>query len=131
MATKGLRFFIDQNVPDSVGRVLQAAGHEVILLRQQLVTNAPDPLVAAVSEMFGAILISHDKDFKSLAPRMEIGRRRFGRLSRIALECSEPQAAQRVKAALSLIEHEWDVAQANKDKRMIVHIGQSIIKTIR
>lgn len=126
-----IRFFIDHCVPDSVGKALAAAGHEVILLREQLAPNSPDPLVAAVSEMNGAVLVSHDGDFKKLAPRAGIGRKRFQRLSRIALNCSEPQAADRIIKALSLIEHEWEVAQASSDKRMIIEIQTTVIRTIR
>jgi predicted nuclease of predicted toxin-antitoxin system len=118
-------------VPGAVGRVLLEAGHEVILLRNQLAPDSPDPLVASVSEMNEAILVSHDKDFKTLAPRVGIGQRRFRRLSRIAIRCKEPQAANRIKAALSLIVHEWGVAQASSDKRMIVEVGHSSIRTIR
>lgn len=118
-------------MPDSVGRVLSEAGHEVILLRKQLAPNSPDPLVAAVSEMNDAVLVSLDSDFNSLAPRAGVGRARFRRLSRIALKCSEPQAAGRIKAALSLIQHEWDYAQKQPDKRIILEIGTSIIRLIR
>lgn len=107
------------------------AGHDVVLLREALVPNAPDPLVAAVAEMHGAVLVSLDADFRALAPRAGVGKRRFQRLSRIALRCSEPRAAGRIAAALSLIEHEWQVAQASSDKRMIVEIGDSVICTIR
>jgi predicted nuclease of predicted toxin-antitoxin system len=56
-----IKFFIDHCVPDSVGRVLLAAGHEVIFLRHQLAPNSPDPLVAAVAEMNEAVLISLDE----------------------------------------------------------------------
>jgi predicted nuclease of predicted toxin-antitoxin system len=101
------------------------------LLRQQLAPNSPDPLVAAVAEMNEAVLVSLDSDFRALPPRMAIGRRRFQRLSRIALKCSEPQAAGRINEALSLIEHEWATAQSKSDKRMIVEIGTSVIRTIR
>jgi hypothetical protein len=78
-----------------------------------------------------AVLVSMDRDFQSLAPRIGIGRNRFRRLSRVALRCSEPQAAGRIKAAMSLVEHEWDVAQSSLDKRMIVEIGTTHIRTIR
>ena len=114
-----------------MGRALVDAGHEVVLLRQQLAPNSPDPLVAAVAEMNDAVLVSLDSDFKSLAPRAGIGRRRFQRLSRIAIRCSEPQAAGRIKAAMSLIEHEWAIAQASRDKRMIIEISASVIRTVR
>ena len=36
-----------------------------------------------------------------------------------------------VQETLSLIEHEWDLAQRSGDKRMIVEIGQTSIRTIR
>jgi predicted nuclease of predicted toxin-antitoxin system len=111
--------------------VLRAAGHEVIFLRQELAPNSPDPLVAAVAEMNEAVLVSLDSDFSTLAPRAGIGRRRFRRLSRIALKCSEPQAADRILAALSLIQHEWDHAQKQPDKRMIIEIGTHHIRIIR
>jgi predicted nuclease of predicted toxin-antitoxin system len=126
-----IKFFIDHCVPDSVGRALRDSGHEVILLREQLAPNSPDPLVAAVAEMNEAVVVSLDSDFRRLAPRVGIGRIRFQRLSRIGLKCGEPQAAGRIKAALSLIEHEWGVSQARPDKRMIIDIGKSFIRIIR
>ena len=126
-----IRFFIDHCVPDSVGRALAEAGHEVVLLREQLAPDAPDPLVAAVSEMHHPVLVSLDADFRTLVPRAGVGRQRFRRLSRIALRCNEPQAASRVTAAMSLIEHEWEAVQARSDARMILEIGPSYIRTLR
>jgi len=78
-----------------------------------------------------AVLVSLDTDFKALAPRAGVGKQRFRTLSRIGLKCSEPQAAKRIIAALSLIEHEWDLAQRSGDKRMIIEIGQTTIRSIR
>lgn len=127
-----IRFFIDHCVPDSVGSALRDAGHEVILLRERIAQDSPDPLVAAVSELHGAVLVSLDSDFRRLAPRVPIGeRQRFRRLSRIGLRCKAPQCAQRMRACLSLVVHEWIVAQASADKRMIVEIGQSYVRSIR
>ena len=127
-----IRFFIDHCVPDSVGRALRDAGYDVILLRERIAPDSPDPLVAAVSEMNGAVLVSLDSDFKRLAPRVPKGQRqRFRKLSRIGLRCKAPRCAQRLIATLSLIEHEWMVAQESADKRMIVDIGESYIRSIR
>jgi len=36
-----------------------------------------------------------------------------------------------MRAALSLIEHEWFLAQETSDKRMIIEVGTSYIRTIR
>lgn len=119
-------------VPDSVGRVLREANHEVILLRERIAPDSPDPLVAAVSEMNGAVLVSLDSDFRSLTPRIPKGQRqRFRKLSRIGLRCKAPRCAQRLTMALSLIEHEWAVAQVSADKRMIVDVGETYVRSIR
>ena|SRR5271170_1232067 len=126
-----LKFFIDQCVPDSVGRMLKEAGYAVELLREKLATDSPDQLVAIYSELSGAVLISLDRDFRSLAPRVGIGQQRFRRLSRIGIRCDEPMAARRIESALSLIEHEWDRAQQSSDKRMIIEVGPTYIRTIR
>jgi predicted nuclease of predicted toxin-antitoxin system len=126
-----IRFFIDNCVPDSVVGVLRKAGHEVILLRDSIAPDSPDAFVAAVAELHDAVLVSYDKDFRSLAPRIGIGQRRFRKLSRIGFKCSEPQAARRLESALTLIEHEWASAQTAPDKRMMIEIGPTYIRTIR
>jgi hypothetical protein len=104
----------------------------VELVKDILPTDSPDQLVATVSEVEGAVLVSIDRDFRKIAPRIPKGeRRRFHTLSRISLECSEPQAAQRVQVALALIEAEYEVAQASPDKRMFIVIQNTGIKTHR
>jgi predicted nuclease of predicted toxin-antitoxin system len=126
-----IKFFTDENVPDSVGRMLADAGHDVATLRDHLVRGSPDQVVAKFSELLVAVLVSLDRDFDSLAPRIGVGQRRFRRLSRISIKCDEPRAAERIKSALSLIEHEWQVAQTCSDQRMIVEVGTTHIRTIR
>jgi Domain of unknown function (DUF5615) len=128
-----LKFLTDNCVPDSVGSALIDAGHEVLRLRDVLPTNSPDPLVASVAELNEAILVSFDKDFKTLAPRIGIGQQRFRKLSRIGFRCDEPNAAARITVALALIEFEWERAQNQPaaDRRMIVEIGPTYIRTIR
>lgn len=126
-----IKFFLDNCVPDSVAHVLRDAGHEVIFLRDTIPKDSPDQVVARVSEALDAVLVSYDKDFKALAPRIGVGQRRFRKLSRVGFRCREPQAARRMEAALSLIEHEWQTAQTTTDKRMIIEIGDTAIRTIR
>ena len=123
---------LDQNVPDSVAPVFEEHGHEVIFLRDILPTDTSDQVVADVSETEGAILVTCDKDFKRIAPRIPLGQRqRFQRLSRISLDCPEPQAANRVRAAMVFIEAEYAIAQAANDPRMIVTIGREVMRTHR
>jgi len=127
-----MRFFVDQNVPDSVGRFLESRGYAVILLRNKIPTDSPDTLVAAVSEANNAVLVTFDPDFKALASRIGIGRRRFTKLSLIRFErCRESQAANRIEAALSLIEHEWAFRNTSRDRRLFVVITAQTIRTHR
>ena len=99
-----MRFFLDHCVPAGVSRVLIAAGHEVIIQKEALATDAPDPLVALTSAQNNAILVSFDSDYKALASRMGVSNSRLKRLSRIHCRCEYPEAEKRIKLALSFIE---------------------------
>lgn len=104
----------------------------MIRLRDELPTDSPDPLVAKYAEQIEAILISHDGDFRVIAPRIPVGARtRFKRLSRIHLQCDYPGAEKRVVEAMSLVEFEWELAQTRADKRIHIVIQKSGIKTNR
>jgi predicted nuclease of predicted toxin-antitoxin system len=127
-----IRLLLDHNVPDSVGEVFRRRGHTVQHVRDILPVDSPDALIATVSEEDRSVLVSCDRDFRLIAPRIPRGMRaRFRRLSRISLECGEPQAAKRVEAAMSLIEAEYEIAQASSDARMIIVIQNAGIKTVR
>lgn len=126
-----LKFFLDEGVPDSVGRTLKAAGHDVLYLRLNLAPGSPDDLVCTVSEVHEAILVALDSDMKKLARRHGVGSRRYRRLSLLKLSCRETRAAARVQAALSLIEHEWTYSASNSDRRIFIEIGNEFIRTGR
>ncbi len=127
-----MRLLLDHNVPDSVGRVFREHGHRVRHVRDILPIDSPDPLIATVSEEDGEILVSCDRDFKLIAPRIPRGMRaRFRRLSRISIECNEYQAAGRVEEAMTLIEAEYERALIRSDKRIQIVIQALGIKTLR
>ncbi|MCP4304259.1 MAG: hypothetical protein GY788_05125 [bacterium] len=126
-----LRFFLDNCVPDSVGRVLADAGHEVIYQREVIARDSPDTLVALTSAENDAILVTFDKDFRAVASRFRVSNRRLRKLSRIDFTCPEPQAAERMKVALSFIEAEWRIAKGVKDGRLFIGIGSTVLRTVR
>ena len=126
------RYFVDQGVPESVARLLEEHGFEVIRLRHKIAVNSPDTLVAAVAEANNAILVTMDGDFKSIVSRNSIGQRRYRRLSLLRFEhCRESRAAERLGKALSLVQHEWDYGAEQKDRRMFVVITTDTIRTYR
>lgn len=128
-----MRLFVDHCVPESVPKMLEANGYEVIRLREKTASDSPDTLVAAVAEANSAVLVTMDGDFKSIAARSGIGQRRFRRLSLIRFEkCREAHTALRLESALSLIEHEWKRANAYpRDRRIFIVITAETIRTHR
>ena len=115
---------------ESVCKLLEERGHEVIRLREKLATDSPDPLVAKYAQDIEAILISHDSDFSNIASPKKKGRR-FRRLSRVNLKCPNAVAGKRLAAALSLIEFEYVVAQTRPEKRIIIDVQPTLIRTLR
>ncbi len=68
------------------------------------------------------------------APPRQIRRlivRYHNRILITGLRCRESQAAERMRGAITLIEHEWKYAQAREDKRVIIEIGPTYLKAIR
>ena len=125
-------FMLDENVPASVAEVLKKLGHKAEFLREYIATGSPDPVVATVSQEFNAVLISTDGDFKKIAPRIPDGQKtRFKKLSRVHLRCGGRQAAQRLEKAMSFIEAEFEIANNSTDRRMLLEIGKSYIKSNR
>jgi predicted nuclease of predicted toxin-antitoxin system len=112
---------LDENVPQDVTDMLTKHGHKAEFIREYVPPGAPDPLVATVSEELNAILVSFDGDFERIAPRIPRGHRaRFRRLSRIWMCCGEPQAAERLKRGLPLVQAEYELAQTQRDRRMLM-----------
>src|SRR5258708_14824077 len=117
-----MRLLLDQNVEDSVAAVFREFGHTVHLVREILPANSPDPLIAAVAELDSYVLVSHDRDFEAIAPRIPKGSRaRFRKLSRISLECNEAQAANRIRQTMSYIDLAFgNAAVAGRPMRVVV-----------
>lgn len=126
-----MRFFLDHNVPASVVDVLIASNHEVIVQKDAIAPDAPDPLVALTAAENNAILLTFDKDFRAIAGRLGVSQKRLRKLCRVQMRCKPSAGARRLKEALSLIQHEWDLAQAQSDKRIFVEILDLGIKSIR
>jgi predicted nuclease of predicted toxin-antitoxin system len=127
-----MHFMLDENVPQDVADMLTKHGHKAEFIREYVPPGAPDPLVATVSEELNAILVSFDGDFERIAPRIPRGHRaRFRRLSRIWMCCGEPQAAERLKRGLPLVHAEYELAQTQRDRRMLMWVARGYYKTIR
>jgi predicted nuclease of predicted toxin-antitoxin system len=125
-------FILDENVPRDMADMLIRHGHTAVYIRDYVPPGSPDPLVATVAQELNAVLISFDGDFQHIAPRIPQGQRaRFRTLSRIWMRCYEPDGADRLEQALSLVESEFALAEQRADKRMLMWVGGSYLRTDR
>jgi predicted nuclease of predicted toxin-antitoxin system len=121
-------FYLDENVPAKVERVLSEAGHTVVWTRDITGQGAPDIVVATVAEEQNATLVSHDKDFKKIAPLIPDGQKaRFRKLSIVRLMCEKPRSAQRLAAVLRYIEFDYERRADFGDKRSIIEVKKANI----
>lgn len=127
-----MEFILDENVSKKVHIELSSHGYTCKSIREFIPAGSDDMLVAKVAENRNAILVSHDGDFKAISPKIPDGQKtRFRKLSRIHLNCKEFDAQKRVKAAISLISHEYEIALKANDPRMHLVIGASYLKSSR
>jgi hypothetical protein len=84
-----------------------------------------------LADLHEAILVALDGDMKRIAQGYGFGAGKLLKLGLIKLSCKEPTAAERVKSAMSLIEHEWAFGESNPHRRIFIEIGDQVIRTFR
>lgn len=132
MSGSKLRVFLDEGIPDGVGREFESAGHDVIYLRESIKTGSADDLVSVAALANDAILVACDGDMKQLVKKYGISGSRFGQLSLIKITvASKVQAAPRIRESMSLLEHEWAYSEGKAARRMYIEIKDSLIRTMR
>lgn len=127
------RVLLDAGVPDSVGKVFQEAGYEVLFHRNVLPEKTPDEVVCITAVESEAVLVAIDNDMKQLAKQygMTPTGQKHDTLNIIRICCGEPAASGRIAQALPLIFLEWDFCCAKTARRMWVDIGLHFLKTHR
>jgi hypothetical protein len=113
-----LSFFLDNNVPDSIGGFLQRRGHSVQRQRFSIPADSPDPVVAMTALRAGRILVTQDKDFNSQRFQQD----RFALLSRISLSGPSTTLLPALKEHLHLIEFQWAHCQQIRATRMVAFV---------
>ena len=107
------------------------AGHSVGFLNKTPNRGAADKVVCVIADINDAILVALDGDMKRIAQGYGVGGRRYLNLGLIKLSCFEPDAAERVRAAMSLIEHEWNFTEGQMGRRIFIEIMNTVIRTMR
>ncbi len=83
-----MRFFLDNDVPVSVGRMLQSHGHDWWTAADAgLAAEGQDDNLSVYAARRGAVLVTLDREFTRRRKRNPIGRH-------VMLRCNEPEAAK-------------------------------------
>jgi predicted nuclease of predicted toxin-antitoxin system len=93
--------------------------------------GSSDDMVCIAAEANDALLVAFDNDMKQMARRHGITPARFKRLDLLKFECEEPKAAERLEAAMSLLEHEWEVTRPEDMPRLFMVIGRQVLRSHR
>lgn len=124
-------FFTDNDVPDGVGDFLKDSGHTVIRLREVMLEDSPDPIIAANCRENGMVLVTHNiKHFRQIVKQYEITKAETDRLCRVELGCKQIDAIVRVKDFLPIIESEWQRMGSTK-AGLRIYIGDGILRLHR
>jgi predicted nuclease of predicted toxin-antitoxin system len=117
---------IDENVPESVTALFRERGHSVQLVRELLLSGTPDPIIAAVADRMGAVVVTWDRDFNRLIQRVpKGGRGAVRRAGRISFSCNEARGRARLESIIESIEFEYERSQRAGPGRFIVSISES------
>lgn len=114
-----MRFLLDENVQESVRRVLDARGHDAIFSYDVLARGTADQIVATAAVQDNRILVSHDTDMKKIERKIsEKFRVRYPTLCRLMLCLPEPLAAPRLNKFLPALELEFGEANGADEPMM-------------
>ena len=128
-----LRFLFDEGVPQPAREPLDEAGHHVILHHEAVSPSASDDLVCIAAIQNDAVLVAIDNDMKRFVKwyGRKVSQDRFKSLHVLRICCGEIQAANRIRQAVSFIEHEWRFTTAIKARRLWVDINSHSLQSHR
>lgn len=105
--------------------------HDVVLSKNEVGQEAPDPVVATRAMQQGRILVSHDRDMKRIQRFLSArDRARYPALSRLMLQLPEPMAARRLMDMMPLIECEFELARQS-NQPMLIHLQERCVRILR
>lgn len=68
-----IAFLADENMPAQVVEFLRARGHVVYPVGESFAKASPDPLLVAAAEVNGLVVLTFDRDFRSLIRQLPPG----------------------------------------------------------
>jgi len=127
-----MRLLVDENVQDSVAEFLRSRGHEVYLVREVLAPAASDSALGQLGDALELIVVTWDRDLRTLAKRAPRGeRQKYRRLGRISLRCNQARALSRIQQVIESVEFEYEQTRKQRDRRLFVEITETTFVVVR
>lgn len=103
---------IDECVPvPRIQALLEGRGYEVLTVGAYLPKGSLDQEVLAGAADRGAVILTHDADFKSLIAKAPGHQAKLKKAGRIVFRCDHSQIPARLQQLIDDIEREFDAAQ--------------------
>lgn len=126
-------FLLDEDVDARLAGLLQARRHIVEFSRDRLGRSASDDLIAAAAARLSAIVVTRNtRHFRRLIRRETFGQPTpYPRAGLICLDCQAPNQLRRRGELIVVIEAEFAIVHGLPDPRMIVEIGDAVLRILR
>lgn len=134
MAKRGaIHFFTDNDVADQVGEALLHFGHNLTRLRDVMLSDSPDEIVASACRDRQLVLVTHNvKDFRRIVrDRLKASKAAVGALHRIELKCDQASALQRITTEMPHIERDWKRFKNQPNCELRITIENSFVRLNR
>jgi hypothetical protein len=128
-----IHFFTDNDVANLVGDTILELGHELSRLRDVMLDNSPDEIVASACRDRRLVLVTHNvRDFRRIV-RQQLGERKaaVGALHRVELECDQARAHIRFREEMPHILVDWARFARESDRELRVTIGNAFVRLNR
>ena len=107
------------------------SGHELTRLRDVMLTDSADPVVAEACRQAGLVLVTQNySDFRKIVKQQESINAQPDTLMRIELACGDLEIRNRFEAVIDAIEYEWDRREGDVAGLRVV-LGKTNISLFR
>lgn len=128
-----IHFFTDNDVANQVGDTIVQLGHQLTRLRDVMLDDSPDEIVASACRDRRLVLVTHNvKDFRRIV-REQTGEAKavVGALHRIELKCEQATAHLRLAQEMAHIEQDWLRFEASPECELRVTIENTFVRLNR
>lgn len=128
-----IHFFTDNDVANIVGETITQLGHDITRLRDVMLEDSADEIVASACRDRRLVLVTHNvRDFRRIVrEQLSQSKSAVGALHRVELQCDQACAHLRFGEEMPHILADWQRFEGQPDCELRVTIGDSFVRLNR